>query len=135
MFDGKVLIKRLPSFSVPKIMVIRHVKPILKLQQTWQTRNSLMKKPLVPLKVWLNSLYDSARALTMLVELIFEWRITMAGLMSNKSKKPGFSPKNLFFQQRNCVFRQGFRRKKLIDEKPSFSIEKLGFSLINRVSH
>ena len=32
MFDAKVLIKRLPSFSVPKITVIRHVKPILKLQ-------------------------------------------------------------------------------------------------------
>ena len=35
MFDVKVLIKRLPSFSVPKITVIRHVKPILKLRQTW----------------------------------------------------------------------------------------------------
>ena len=32
MFDAKVLIKRLPSFSVPKITVIRYVKPILKLQ-------------------------------------------------------------------------------------------------------
>ena len=32
MFDAKVLIKRLPSFSVPKITVIRHVKPILKLR-------------------------------------------------------------------------------------------------------
>ena len=32
MFNAKVLIKRLPSFSVPKITVIRHVKPILKLQ-------------------------------------------------------------------------------------------------------
>ena len=31
-FDAKVLIKRLPSFSVPKITVIRQVKPILKLQ-------------------------------------------------------------------------------------------------------
>ena len=28
MFDAKVLIKRLPSFSVPKITVIRHVQPI-----------------------------------------------------------------------------------------------------------
>ena len=32
MFDAKGLIKRLPSFSVPKITVIRQVKPILKLQ-------------------------------------------------------------------------------------------------------
>ena len=32
MFDAKVLIKRLSSFSAPKITVIRHVKPILKLQ-------------------------------------------------------------------------------------------------------
>ena len=32
MFDAKVLIKRLPSFSVPKITVIWQVKPILKLQ-------------------------------------------------------------------------------------------------------
>ena len=32
MFDAKVLIKRLPSFSVPKITVIRQLKPILKLQ-------------------------------------------------------------------------------------------------------
>ena len=43
MFDGKVLIKGLPSFSLPKIMVIWHVKPILKLQQTWQTRTVLWK--------------------------------------------------------------------------------------------
>ena len=43
MFDAKVLIKRLPSFSVPKITVIRHVKPILKLQETWQTRTVLWK--------------------------------------------------------------------------------------------
>ena len=46
MFDAKVLIKRLQSFSVPKITVIRHVKPILKLQLTWQTRT---EKTLVPL--------------------------------------------------------------------------------------
>ena len=32
MFDAKVLIKRLPSFGVPKITVIQHVKAILKLQ-------------------------------------------------------------------------------------------------------
>ena len=50
MFDAKVLIKRLPSFSAPKITVIGHVKPILKLQQTWQTRQSY-EKPLVPLKL------------------------------------------------------------------------------------
>ena len=30
MFDAKILIKRLPSFSVPKITIIRHVKPSIK---------------------------------------------------------------------------------------------------------
>ena len=43
MFHAKVLIKRLPSFSDPKITVIWHVKPILKLQQTWQTWTVLWK--------------------------------------------------------------------------------------------
>ena len=54
MFDAKVLIKRLPSFSVPKITVIQHVKPILKLQsrgcskrgkpeQSYETRNVFKK--------------------------------------------------------------------------------------------
>ena len=51
MFDAKVSIKRLPSFSVPKITVIRHVKPILKVAINVADPNSLMKKKktLVPL--------------------------------------------------------------------------------------
>ena len=54
MFDAKVLIKRLPSFSVPKIILIWHVKPILKLQWTWQTQTVLWKnactlKAVIPL--------------------------------------------------------------------------------------
>ena len=61
MFDAKVLIKRLPFFSVPKITVIRHVKLILKLQLTWQTQTVLWKnartlkgnmcKNMLPLKI------------------------------------------------------------------------------------
>ena len=43
MFDAKVLIKRLPFFSVPKITVVQHVKLILKLQLTWQTQTVLSK--------------------------------------------------------------------------------------------
>ena len=44
MFDAKVLIKRLSSFSVPKITVIRHVKPIFKAAVNVADPNSLMKK-------------------------------------------------------------------------------------------
>ena len=36
--NDKLLIFRLLSFSVPKIIVIRHVQPGLKLHQTWQIR-------------------------------------------------------------------------------------------------
>ena len=48
MFDAKVLIKRLPSFSVPKITVIRHVKPIFKVAVNVADPNSLMKKRSYP---------------------------------------------------------------------------------------
>ena len=51
MFDAKVLIKRLPFFSVPKITVIRHVKVILKLQLTWQIQTVLWKNART-LKAW-----------------------------------------------------------------------------------
>ena len=49
MFDAKLLIKRLPSFSVPKITVIQHVKPILKLSKLGKHEQSY-EKTLVPLK-------------------------------------------------------------------------------------
>ena len=48
MFDAKVLIKRLPSFSVPKITVIRQVKPVLKLQYNMADPSSLMKNRSYP---------------------------------------------------------------------------------------
>ena len=38
LFNGKVLIFRLLSFSVPKILVVQSVKPGLRWHQTWQTR-------------------------------------------------------------------------------------------------
>ena len=44
MFDARVLIKRLPSFSVPKITVIRHVKPM-----NFKVAVNVAE-PLVPLK-------------------------------------------------------------------------------------
>ena len=49
MFDAKVLIKRFPSFIVPKITVIRHVKPILKLSKRGKPKQSYEKTP-VPLR-------------------------------------------------------------------------------------
>ena len=69
MFDGKVLIKRLPSFSVPKITVIRHVKPILKLQQTWQTRTVLWKTART-----LNNCYSEGKFKMYIVTRVFEWK-------------------------------------------------------------
>ena len=48
MFDAKVLIKRLSSFSVPKITVIWHVKPILKFINSDRPEQAY-EKPLVPL--------------------------------------------------------------------------------------
>ena len=62
MFDAKVLIKRLPSFSVPKIAVIQHVKPILKLQWTWQTRTVLWKNArTLKVSLWYASLLTNTR--------------------------------------------------------------------------
>ena len=48
MFDAKVLIKRLPSISVPEITVIRHLKPILNCSERGKPEQSY-EKTLVPL--------------------------------------------------------------------------------------
>ena len=50
MFDAKILIKRLPSFSVPKITVIPTRETNFKVAVNVADANSLMKKTLVPLK-------------------------------------------------------------------------------------
>ena len=39
LFDVKVLVERLSSSIVLKIMVVGHVQPGLKLHQTWQTKS------------------------------------------------------------------------------------------------
>ena len=53
MFDANVLIKRLPSFSVPKITVIRHVKSNQSCSKHGRPEQS-KEKPLVPLN-WVNT--------------------------------------------------------------------------------
>ena len=51
MFDATVLSKRLPSFSVPKITVIRHVKPILSCSKCGRPEQSYEKPP-VPVSMF-----------------------------------------------------------------------------------